>query len=328
MSALEDQDPDRRGDGESSTESIVNRFQATLMRGEHPAIEDYLPAGHNERRAVLPALVRADLLHRLRRGQAVCVESYLGRYPGLAEDPAAVVDLIMAERQERQSRGLSTAADEYYRRFPQYQSLLATRLGSAPAAAPSTPPVEAKIPALPAAPLEKSVPPEVESPAVSSAAGSDAWGTFLPAALSDWLIRPERLREAGGMALALGAFMALIAILCLISLLTQLIPAHQGVSMAALVTLLASVLAAVQIWTGLRTRMGRTWAYWAGLLLGLVQSTEAMRFLLNHNLQLDGFAGIVGLPVLLLAIFQFFAYLFALMALHARPYGQLSGQSE
>src|SRR5437016_3174388 len=95
MSASEDHDLDRRGDGASSTESIVNRFQATLARGEHPAIEDYLPAGHNERRAVLPALVRADLQHRLRRGQAVCVESYLGRYPDLAEDPAGVVDLIM-----------------------------------------------------------------------------------------------------------------------------------------------------------------------------------------------------------------------------------------
>jgi hypothetical protein len=74
--------------------------------------------------------------------------------------------------------------------------------------------------------------------------------------------------------------------------------------------------------------MGRTWSFWAGLLLGLVQSTEAMRFLLNHNLHLDGFAGIIGLPLLLLALFQFFAYLFALMALHARPYGPLAAESE
>src|SRR5271165_3821614 len=98
MSARED--PDRGGDGASSTESIVNRFQATLVRGEHPAIEDYLPAGPAERRAVLPALVRADLQHRLRRGQAVCIESYLGRYPDLAEDPAGVADLIVVEQLE------------------------------------------------------------------------------------------------------------------------------------------------------------------------------------------------------------------------------------
>ena len=122
--------------------------------------------------------------------------------------------------------------------------------------------------------------------------------------------------------------MALIALLCLISVLTQFIPAQQGVGRAALVTVLAGALAALQIWTGLHTRLGRTWAFWAGLLLGLVQSTEAMRFLLNHSFHLDGFAGIVGLPVLLLAIFEFFAYLFALMALHARPYGTLATHTE
>jgi hypothetical protein len=331
MSASEDRDPDGRGDGASSTQSIVNRFQAALSRGEHPAIEDYLPAGHTERRAVLPALVRVDLQHRLRRGQSVCVESYLGRYPDLAEDPTGIVDLITAEHAERQSKGQAAAADDYYRRFPQYRSLLATRLGSAPVPAqPVAPAAETKTPALPVAPLETTLPSGYGSTGeTESASGPDArWGTFLPAALSDWLVRPERVREAGGMALALGGFMALIALLCLISLLTQLVPAHQGVAMASLVTGLAAALAALQIWTGLHTRKGRTWAFWAGLLLGLAQSTEAMRFLLNHNFRLDGFAGVIGLPVLLLAVFEFFAYLFALMALHARPYGQLAAEAE
>jgi hypothetical protein len=328
MSASEDHDPDGRGDGASS---IVNRFQAALTRGEQPAIEDYLPAGHTERRAVLPALVRADLQHRLRRGQSVCVESYLGRYPDLAEDAAGIVDLIIAEHAARQSKGPATAVDDYYRRFPQYRSLLATRLGSAPAPTqPVAAPAETKIPAQPAVLLQRTVPAESEPPAeADTTVGSDArWGAFLPAALSDWLVRPERAREAGGMALALGGFMALIALLCLISVLTQFIPAQQGVGRAALVTVLAGALAALQIWTGLHTRLGRTWAFWAGLLLGLVQSTEAMRFLLNHSFHLDGFAGIVGLPVLLLAIFEFFAYLFALMALHARPYGTLATHTE
>jgi hypothetical protein len=337
MSVSEDHDPDRRGDGVSSTESIVNRFQATLARGEQPAIEDYLPAGHSERQAVLPGLVRADLQHRLRRGQAVCVESYLGRYPDLAENPASVVDLIVAEHLERQSKGLLATADEYHRRFPQYRSQLAARLGSAPAQArPAAPAAVEKEPAGEKAPASVTPLPRVpqtfasETPAEAHLPedSEPRWGTFLPAALSDWLVRPERLREAGGMALALGGFMALIALLCLVSVLTQFLPAKPGIGKAALVTVLAGVIAAVQIWTGLRTRMGRAWAFWAGLLLGLVQSTEAMRFLLNHNLQLDGFAGIIGLPVLLLAVFEFFAYLFALMALHARPYGQLAAETE
>src|SRR5438067_11415376 len=83
--------------GIESVRDILARFESAWQRGQRPAIEEYLPAEHGRRRALLIELVQSDLACRLRAGEAARVEVYLERYPELAADAGVVVGLITAE---------------------------------------------------------------------------------------------------------------------------------------------------------------------------------------------------------------------------------------
>jgi hypothetical protein len=80
--------------GEWSTrlerDDFVARFEAAWQRGETPAIDDYLPLGsRKERRELLLDLIHVDFEHKTDVGQRV--EEYLGRYPELEADRAAMM---------------------------------------------------------------------------------------------------------------------------------------------------------------------------------------------------------------------------------------------
>jgi WD40 repeat protein len=129
-------------------EEAVRRFEDAWRGPGRPDIAGFVPppgAGHTR---LLLELVHVDLDLRLRNGEAARVEHYLGRFPDLGGDRAAVVELIAAEYDlRRQWRG---AADpgEYVRRFPQYADELRDRLGgAAPRSRPSSrPPARAEAP--------------------------------------------------------------------------------------------------------------------------------------------------------------------------------------
>jgi tRNA A-37 threonylcarbamoyl transferase component Bud32 len=108
-------------------EPLIRRFEAAWLRGERPAIDDYLPADAADRPAVLLELVHADLECRLRVGEAVRVETYLQRYPDLAADSASVIDLIVTEFDLRRRGEPDLDPDSYYLRFPQFAAELASR---------------------------------------------------------------------------------------------------------------------------------------------------------------------------------------------------------
>ena len=57
-------------------------------------LEDYLPTGNCQRRAVLLELVHTDLEYRLKDGEPARVEEYLAHFPELKGDPAAELELI------------------------------------------------------------------------------------------------------------------------------------------------------------------------------------------------------------------------------------------
>jgi serine/threonine protein kinase len=101
-------------------ESFLQAFEDAWQGGQRPALDDYLPAAAELRRPVLLELIHTDLEYRFRAGETVQVEAYLARYPELADDTAAVLDLIVAEYDLRQ-RQLGLTLEEYLQRYPQYR---------------------------------------------------------------------------------------------------------------------------------------------------------------------------------------------------------------
>src|SRR5262249_42395493 len=101
-------------------ERLIQRFEQAWERGLRPALDDYLPAGEAQPWAVWVELLHTDLEYRLKAGEAVRVEEYLGRYPELARDREAARELIAAEYSLRRRREPDLARAEYHARFPQY----------------------------------------------------------------------------------------------------------------------------------------------------------------------------------------------------------------
>ncbi len=97
----------------------VEAFQHALHAGLDPRLEAFLPDGP-AREAVLVELVHAELEYRLKAGQPARVEPYLERFPSLADNSAAVRELIAAEFALRRRLEPELPWDEYLRRFPRH----------------------------------------------------------------------------------------------------------------------------------------------------------------------------------------------------------------
>jgi hypothetical protein len=160
-------------------EQIIVRFEEAWQRGERPALDDYLPSGEAERRAVLADLVHVDLERRLKAGEFVRVEAYLAAYPPeLAEDAGSVLDLLHAEYALRQRQQPRLGLAEYLRRFPQHAAALRERLAGS---------TDADVMAAQGAAAPAPCP-----PVAVSQAPEDEPGTLPPRAVS----QAESLREA------------------------------------------------------------------------------------------------------------------------------------
>src|SRR4051812_6726074 len=101
----------------ASLEKLIDAFEDAWQRGGPPAIAPHLPADV-DRLPALVELVHIDLERRLKSGEDVRVESYLTRYPELA-DTSILIELAAAEFQLRRRRDPAVGIDEYSRRFPQ-----------------------------------------------------------------------------------------------------------------------------------------------------------------------------------------------------------------
>jgi tetratricopeptide (TPR) repeat protein/tRNA A-37 threonylcarbamoyl transferase component Bud32 len=108
-------------------ESVLLRFEDAWRAGDRPDLADFLPADGPERRALLVELVQEDLYYRLAAGEAGRVEDYLERYPELAHDAPALLDLLVAEYQLRRRREPDLLTAEYARRFPGLGDVLPRR---------------------------------------------------------------------------------------------------------------------------------------------------------------------------------------------------------
>src|SRR5262245_57591273 len=101
-------------------ERAVQEFEAAWQGGERPTIEHYLVANSVTWLPTLIELIHVDLEYRLAAGEAVRVEAYLERYPELARQRGAVIDLMTSEYQLRRQREPELTSESYRARFPEY----------------------------------------------------------------------------------------------------------------------------------------------------------------------------------------------------------------
>jgi len=109
---------------------IVKQFEDAWHKDGRGEIDDFLPVERVRRQAALIALVRVDLERRFKADEPVRMESYLERYPELAEEDEVVLDLLGAEWALRRRREPGLCIAEYLQRFPQLQVRLPARLAS------------------------------------------------------------------------------------------------------------------------------------------------------------------------------------------------------
>ncbi len=117
-------------------EEVIARFEAAWQEGRPPTLDDYLPDPAAPPLDLLIELVHADLECRLKAGEEARVETYLERYPALAGERTAVLDLIAAEYRFRQRRRPDTTLEEYGRRFPAYRAELSAHVKAAESGPP------------------------------------------------------------------------------------------------------------------------------------------------------------------------------------------------
>src|SRR5262249_49526745 len=106
----------------------VTHFESAWRQGPRPAINDHLPAAGPLRYRTLVELAHIDLELRLKAGEAARVEEYLSRYPELACDRAAALELILAEYELRRRGEPRLSRDEYVQRLPQYHGELPAQI--------------------------------------------------------------------------------------------------------------------------------------------------------------------------------------------------------
>jgi serine/threonine protein kinase len=111
-------------------EDVIRRFEDAWLGQARPEIVAFLPAGGGRTR-LLTELVHVDFEYRLRAGESARVEEYLARYPELADDRVAVLELIAAEHDFRRRREPGLALSEFLQRFPQYRAELPGRISRA-----------------------------------------------------------------------------------------------------------------------------------------------------------------------------------------------------
>jgi WD40 repeat protein/tRNA A-37 threonylcarbamoyl transferase component Bud32 len=105
--------------------SCQSCLEAMLAPGPRPVgeeLEQTLSA------AGLAALLRAAQRQRWLADERVAVEDYLRRYPALAEDPEALLDLVYGEFVLREGLGEKPQGKEYLRRFPAHAAALGRQL--------------------------------------------------------------------------------------------------------------------------------------------------------------------------------------------------------
>ncbi|HEX3150340.1 MAG TPA: protein kinase [Gemmataceae bacterium] len=100
--------------GSSPEERLLRLWQ----QGRPPALEDFVTDSGVVDARGLAAILRVDQAARWYIGAPIQVEDYLHRYPLVANDPEAAMELILNEFVLSESRGAASDPAEFIRRFP------------------------------------------------------------------------------------------------------------------------------------------------------------------------------------------------------------------
>lgn len=121
-------------DGQSSipvagdTSQLAARFRRLWLAGDAD-LELFLAGEAVYGDRDLAAVARIDLRERWRADRPCDAESYLHRFPQLAEDDELAMDLIFEEFLAREERGEHPELSEYQRRFPRLTQMLSDQIG-------------------------------------------------------------------------------------------------------------------------------------------------------------------------------------------------------
>jgi hypothetical protein len=103
--------PREAADNEGQPAEILARFRAAWQQGLRPALRDYLPPEEEQRRLVLPELVRIENEFRRRDSETLSPDDYLDRYPEL-RDAAPTLDTRNPPEANGASEDEPTIGDE------------------------------------------------------------------------------------------------------------------------------------------------------------------------------------------------------------------------
>ncbi len=78
-------------------QQIVRSFREALREGKRPAIEAYASEEIVHRKTVLVELIHEEMEFRFKAGESDGLASYLERFPEIADDPRALIDLVVSE---------------------------------------------------------------------------------------------------------------------------------------------------------------------------------------------------------------------------------------
>jgi tetratricopeptide (TPR) repeat protein len=104
--------------------SLAQLLQRLWEQGQQPDPAGLLRAAGNLPASEIAAVLAVDQWHRWHAGQRIPVEDYLRRFPALAADSEAALELAYGELLVREALGDSADLAEYLARFPQFADRL------------------------------------------------------------------------------------------------------------------------------------------------------------------------------------------------------------
>src|SRR5262245_43928189 len=104
----------------SGYENRILQFERDWLAGQQPSLDDYL-SGPGSSHDLLVELAHIDLEFRLKSGKPARAADYLERYPQLAVDAEAAVELIATEYELRRRGDSGLAFDMIADGYPRYR---------------------------------------------------------------------------------------------------------------------------------------------------------------------------------------------------------------